>query len=93
MVTLVPVVVNVATSEKTFVKDGMVTAIFSPASLIVPATPFREYAVITFADDGPLLPPPPLHPPINRNTQIRLISNDTNIPLAFIVSLPELFEQ
>jgi hypothetical protein len=38
----------------------MITVIVLSVSLIVPATPFTEYAVIAFADDGELLPL--LHP-------------------------------
>ncbi|MBP1709994.1 MAG: hypothetical protein H6Q49_196, partial [Deltaproteobacteria bacterium] len=53
----------------TFVPEGIATAIVFPVSLIVPATPFSENAVIAFADDsgvgvvvvvgrGVLSPPP-----------------------------------
>jgi hypothetical protein len=41
------------------VPENIVTAIVFPVSLIVPTTPFRENAVIAFADDdaGAEVPP------------------------------------
>jgi hypothetical protein len=84
---------NVANSEEIFVRNGLVTDIVFSVSLIVPTTPFREYAVIAFSDDNgadeSLVP----HPLRNIKAHIRIISDDTNTPLAFMVSLPKFLLQ